>query len=67
MLRHGCNPVHAPLPVDGCGSPGAGFEHPDERKATVPVHPGRDIPRGLLRQVVTIDLGMDINEFMDML
>lgn len=39
------------------------FEHPDGRKTTVPVHKGRDIPRGLLRQIVTIDLGMDMEEF----
>lgn len=25
------------------------FEHPDGRRTTVPVHRGRDIPRGLLR------------------
>ena len=31
------------------------FEHPDGRKTTFPVHRGRDIPRGLLRQIVTID------------
>ena len=39
------------------------FEHPDGRKTTVPVHKGRDIPRGLLRQIVTIDLGLDMGEF----
>ena len=39
------------------------FEHPDGRKTTVPVHQGRDIPRGLLRQIVTVDLGMDMDEF----
>ena len=39
------------------------FEHPDGRKTTVPVHKGRDIPRGLLRQIVTVDLGMDVDDF----
>jgi predicted RNA binding protein YcfA (HicA-like mRNA interferase family) len=39
------------------------FEHPDGRKTTVPVHQGKDIPRGLLRQIVTMDLGMDMDEF----
>jgi predicted RNA binding protein YcfA (HicA-like mRNA interferase family) len=39
------------------------LEHPDGRKTTVPVHKGRDIPRGLLRQIVTLDLGMDMDEF----
>ncbi len=40
------------------------FEHPDGRKTTVPVHKGRNIPRGLLRQIVTIDVGMDMDEFL---
>ncbi len=39
------------------------FEHPDGRKTTVPVHRGRDIPRGLLRQIVTIDVGITMKEF----
>ena len=43
------------------------FEHPDGRKTTVPVHKGRDIPRGLLRQIVTIDLGMNVKEFTKLL
>ena len=43
------------------------FEHPDGRKTTVPVHKGRDIPRGLLRQIVSIDLQMDMDEFIDLL
>ena len=43
------------------------FEHPDGRKTTVPVHKGRDIPRGLLRQIVTIDIQMDMDEFIELL
>lgn len=43
------------------------FEHTDGRKTTVPVHKGRDIPRGLLRQIVTLDLGMDMDEFINLL
>ena len=43
------------------------FEHPDGRKTTVPVHRGRDIPRGLLRQIVTIDLGITMDEFVGLL
>lgn len=39
------------------------FEHADGRKTTVPVHRGRDIPKGLLRQIVTIDLGMTLEDF----
>lgn len=37
--------------------------HADGRKTTIPVHRGRDLPRGLLRQIVTIDLGMEMSEF----
>ncbi len=43
------------------------FTHPDGRKTTVPVHRGRDIPRGLLRQIVVIDLNMDIDVFLELL
>jgi len=28
------------------------LRHPDGRRATVPVHPGRDLGRGLLRQIM---------------
>lgn len=41
--------------------------HPDGRKTTVPVHRGRDVPRGLLRQVITIDVGIDMDEFVGLL
>ena len=43
------------------------FAHPDGRKTTVPVHSGRDIPRGLLRKIVTVDLSMDMEELISML
>ena len=43
------------------------FEHADGRKTTVPMHRGRDIPRGLLRQIVTIDLEMTMEEFRSLL
>ena len=43
------------------------FEHPDGRKTTVPVHRGRDIPRGLLRQIVTIDISITMNDFVALL
>ena len=43
------------------------FVHPDGRKTTVPVHQGRDVPRGLLRKIVTVDLGMKMDEFVSML
>ncbi|HWL93944.1 MAG TPA: type II toxin-antitoxin system HicA family toxin [Phycisphaerae bacterium] len=43
------------------------FVHADGRKTTVPIHKGRDIPIGLLRQIVTIDCEMDLDSFMRML
>lgn len=27
------------------------LQHPDGRRVTVPVHPGRDLGRGMLRQI----------------
>lgn len=43
------------------------FVHPDGRKTTVPVHPGRDLPRGLLRKIVHQDLAMTMDEFVSVL
>ena len=43
------------------------FEHPDGRKTTVPMHRGRDIPRGLLRHIVTGDVGITMDEFIALL
>jgi predicted RNA binding protein YcfA (HicA-like mRNA interferase family) len=43
------------------------FVHPDGRKTTVPVHSGKDLPRGLLRAIVTRDLEMDMAEFVSLL
>ena len=36
------------------------YVHPDGRRTTVPVHPGRDIGRGLLRKILKdIDISPD--------
>ncbi|MFZ5433532.1 MAG: type II toxin-antitoxin system HicA family toxin [Calditrichota bacterium] len=36
------------------------FAHPDGRRTTVPVHPGKDIGRGLLRKILRdIELSPD--------
>jgi predicted RNA binding protein YcfA (HicA-like mRNA interferase family) len=43
------------------------FAHPDGRKTTVPMHAGRDLPRGLLRKIVTQDVGMTMEEFVALL
>ncbi len=43
------------------------FAHADGRKTTVPVHSGKDLPRGLLRKIVTLDLEMEMAEFVRLL
>ena len=43
------------------------FIHPDGRKTTVPVHRGRDLPLGLLRKIVTIDIQMNMKDFVSLL
>ncbi len=43
------------------------FVHADGRKTTVTVHKGRDVPRGLLRQIVTIDVGMSLDDFVQLI
>ncbi|MBN1899794.1 type II toxin-antitoxin system HicA family toxin [Candidatus Sumerlaeota bacterium] len=37
--------------------------HPDGRRTTVPVHPGHDVGRGLLRKILR-DIDMTPEEFM---
>jgi len=43
------------------------FAHPDGRRTTVPVHAGRDVPRGLLRKIVKEDLAMQLEDFLALL
>ena len=38
------------------------YRHPDGRGTTVPLHKGRDIAPGLLRQIVK-DIGLTLEEF----
>lgn len=42
------------------------LKHPDGRVVTVPIHPGRDIGRGLLRKVIR-DAELTRDEFMALL
>jgi predicted RNA binding protein YcfA (HicA-like mRNA interferase family) len=42
------------------------MRHPDGRSVPVPVHPGRDMPKGTLRSVLSI-IGMDIDELRELL
>lgn len=39
------------------------LRHPDGRSTTVPVHPGKDVPKGTLRSVLE-DAGMTVDEFL---
>jgi len=39
------------------------LRHPDGRVTTVPVHAGREIPKGLLRKIIREDLKMEVEEF----
>jgi predicted RNA binding protein YcfA (HicA-like mRNA interferase family) len=42
------------------------LEHPDGRRAVVPVHAGKDIKRGLLRKIIA-DAHMTDDEFLALL
>lgn len=42
------------------------YTHPDGRKTTVPVHPGQDIGRGLLRKILR-DIEVSPQEFLKLL
>ena len=42
------------------------MRHPDGRTVPVPVHPGRDMPRGTLRNILAI-IGMEADELRKLL
>ena len=42
------------------------FTHPDGRKTTVPVHKGKDISKGLLRQILR-DINVPLADFKKLL
>jgi predicted RNA binding protein YcfA (HicA-like mRNA interferase family) len=42
------------------------MRHPDGRTVPVPVHPGRDMPKGTLRNILVI-VGMEIDELRKLL
>jgi len=43
------------------------LKHDDGRVTTVPIHKGRDIPKGLLRKIIREDLGLTTEEFLKFL
>jgi predicted RNA binding protein YcfA (HicA-like mRNA interferase family) len=42
------------------------MQHPDGRGVPVPVHPGKDMPKGTLRNILSI-IGMTPDEFQKLL
>jgi predicted RNA binding protein YcfA (HicA-like mRNA interferase family) len=42
------------------------LRHPDGRSVTVPLHAGRDVPKGTLRSVLSI-IGMSVEELRQLL
>jgi len=42
------------------------MRHPDGRTVPIPVHPGRDMPKGTLRNVLVI-IGMEVDELRKLL
>jgi len=38
------------------------YQHPDGRWTTVPIHPGRDVPKGTLHKILR-DIGLTPDEF----
>lgn len=42
------------------------MRHPDGRAVPVPVHPGRDMPKGTLRGILAM-IGMDVDELRKLL
>ena len=39
------------------------WKHPDGRSTTIPVHPGRELPRGLIRKILT-DIEISHEEYL---
>jgi predicted RNA binding protein YcfA (HicA-like mRNA interferase family) len=42
------------------------MRHPDGRTVPIPVHPGRDMPKGTLRNILAI-IGMEADEMRELL
>ena len=43
------------------------LKHSDGRVTTVPVHKNEDLPKGLLRKIIREDLGLDLNQFLELM
>jgi len=42
------------------------LKHPDGRVTAVPVHKNEDLPKGLLRKIVREDMGLGLDEFLNL-
>ena len=40
--------------------------HSDGRITTVPVHKNDDLPKGLMRKIIREDLGLELDEFLEL-
>ena len=43
------------------------YEHPDGRRTTVPFHKGKDLPRGLIADIIKHDIEITCEEFREFL
>ena len=41
------------------------MKHDDGRVTTIPIHKGKEIPKGLLRKIIREDLEMSLEDFVD--
>jgi predicted RNA binding protein YcfA (HicA-like mRNA interferase family) len=42
------------------------LKHPDGRVTTVPVHKNQDLPKGLLRKIIRVDLELELDSFLEL-
>lgn len=42
------------------------LNHPDGRATTVPIHAGKEIPKGLLRKIIREDIQVSLEEFISL-
>jgi len=41
------------------------WRHEDGRTTTIPVHPGKELPRGLIRKILK-DIDLSVNDYLKM-
>jgi predicted RNA binding protein YcfA (HicA-like mRNA interferase family) len=40
------------------------WAHPDGRTTTIPIHPGKELPRGMVRKILN-DIEMPVSEYLE--